>query len=55
MFGATAYSENVNEARLNSIVPGKNATWIAEQAGFKVADDVQILVAKLRKSVLTNQ
>ena len=49
MFGATAYSENVNEARLNSIVPGKNATWIAEQAGFKVADDVQILVCEVKE------
>ena len=49
MFGATAYSENVNEARLNSIVPGKNATWIAEQAGFKVPDDVQILVCEVKE------
>ena len=36
MFGAAAYSDNVNAAKLNPNVVGKPATWIAEQAGIKV-------------------
>lgn len=46
MFGAVAYSENVNAAKLNPNVVGKPATWIAEQAGFKVPEDTQIICAE---------
>ncbi|WP_285959805.1 bifunctional acetaldehyde-CoA/alcohol dehydrogenase [Thomasclavelia spiroformis] len=43
MFGAAAYSDNVNAAKLNPNVVGKPATWIAEQAGIKVPEDTQII------------
>lgn len=46
MFGCTAYSEKVNEVRLNPAVVGKPATWIAEQAGFSVPEDTQIICAE---------
>ena len=46
MFGASAYSDNVNAAKLNPNVVGKPATWIAEQAGFKVPEDTQIICAE---------
>ena len=40
MFGCTSYTDKVNEAKLNPNVVGKDATWIAEQAGFKVPEAV---------------
>lgn len=43
MFGCVAYGEGVNEAHLNAAVVGKPVTWIAEQAGFVVPDDTQII------------
>ena len=46
MFGAAAYSDNVNVAKLNPNVVGKPATWIAEQAGIKVPEDTQIICAE---------
>ena len=46
MFGCTAYSDKVNEARLNPAIVGKPATWIAEQAGFIVPEDTQIICAE---------
>lgn len=46
MFGCTAYSDKVNEARLNPAVVGKPVTWIAEQAGFEVPQDTQIICAE---------
>ena len=46
MFGAAAYSDNVNAAKLNPNVVGKPATWIAEQAGIKVPEDTQIICAE---------
>ena len=46
MFGCTAYSDKVNEARLNPAVVGKPVTWIAEQAGFVVPEDTQIICAE---------
>ncbi|WP_346698725.1 bifunctional acetaldehyde-CoA/alcohol dehydrogenase [Thomasclavelia spiroformis] len=46
MFGAAAYSNNVNAAKLNPNVVGKPATWIAEQAGIKVPEDTQIICAE---------
>ena len=46
MFGYEAYSEGVENAKLNGKVAGKPATWIAAQAGFTVPDDIQMLVAE---------
>ena len=46
MFGAAAYSDNVNAAKLNPNVVGKPATWIAEQAGIKVPEGTQIICAE---------
>ena len=49
MFGCAAYTDKVNEAKLNPNVVGKPASWIAEQAGFKVAEDTQILCAECKE------
>ncbi len=49
MFGCAAYTDKVNEAKLNPNVVGKDATWIAEQAGFKVPADTQILCAECKE------
>ena len=49
MFGYTAHSKGVENAKLNSAVAGKPAAWIAEQAGFKVDPQTSILVAELEK------
>lgn len=43
MFGCVAYSDEVNQAHLNPAVVGKPVTWIAEQAGFNVPEDTQII------------
>ncbi|MFQ6793577.1 MAG: bifunctional acetaldehyde-CoA/alcohol dehydrogenase [Thomasclavelia sp.] len=47
MFGYSAREKGVENAKLNSNVAGKPATWIAEQAGFKVPADTQILCAEI--------
>lgn len=49
MFGAEAYSENVANARLNGAVAGKDATWIAAQAGFTVPEDAQMIVVECKE------
>ena len=49
MFNAVAYTDEVNAAKLNPNVVGKPATWIAEQAGFKVPDDTQIICAECKE------
>ncbi|MEE3309469.1 bifunctional acetaldehyde-CoA/alcohol dehydrogenase [Sharpea azabuensis] len=49
MFGAEAYSENVANARLNGAVAGKDATWIAAQAGFTVPEDTQMIVVECKE------
>ena len=49
LFGVTAYSENVNEAKLNPDVVGKSPIWIAEQAGFKVAPETSILMCECKE------
>ena len=49
MFGTAAYTDKVNEAKLNPNVVGKPATWIAEQAGFKVPEDTQIICAECKE------
>ncbi|WP_028125434.1 bifunctional acetaldehyde-CoA/alcohol dehydrogenase [Eremococcus coleocola] len=47
MFGAKAKSKNCGEAKLNSDVVGKPATWIAKEAGFTVPEDTNILAAEV--------
>ena len=49
MFGVKGYSKEVNNARLNSVMVGKSATWIAEQAGFSVPEKTVILVAECKE------
>ena len=49
MFGHQAYSESVEQAKLNSAVVGKPATWIAEQAGIEVPEDTQIICAECQE------
>ena len=49
MFGAEAYSENVANARLNGAVAGKDATWIAAQAGFTIPEDTQMIVVECKE------
>ncbi len=48
-FGVKAYSDNVSEAKLNTEVVGRPATWIAEQAGFTVPPDTVILAARVEE------
>ncbi len=45
LFGVKVNSTNCANAKLNAAVVGKPATWIAEQAGFKVPEKTNILVA----------
>ncbi|WEM63329.1 bifunctional acetaldehyde-CoA/alcohol dehydrogenase [Streptococcus parauberis] len=45
-FGAKANSKNCAGAKLNADIVGKPATWIAEQAGFKVPEGTNILAAE---------
>lgn len=49
MFGYTAHSKGVENAKLNGAVAGKPAAWIAEQAGIKVDPQTSILIAELEK------
>lgn len=49
MFGVEGYSKNVDEARLNPDVVGKDASWIAKQAGFEIADDIQVIIAECKE------
>ncbi len=46
-FGVKANSENCSGAKLNADIVGKPATWIAEQAGFSVPADTNILAAEV--------
>ncbi|MBF0752319.1 MULTISPECIES: bifunctional acetaldehyde-CoA/alcohol dehydrogenase [unclassified Pasteurella] len=49
MFGVKAESKNCAGAKLNANVVGKPATWIAEQAGFKVPPRTNILLAECKE------
>lgn len=49
MFGTTAYSKTILEARLNPDVVGKSPLWIAEQAGFSVPNDTSILMVECQE------
>lgn len=46
LFGVTAFSKDVNNAKLNPAVVGRSAAWIAEQAGFKVDSKTSILAVE---------
>lgn len=46
-FGAKAHSKNCSEAKLNSDIVGRSASWIAEQAGFTVPAGTNILAAEV--------
>ena len=48
-FGAKANSKNCAGAKLNPDIVGKPATWIAEQAGFSVPEDTNILAAECKE------
>lgn len=46
MFGVTAHSDAVNNAKLNPVIVGKSAAWIASQAGFEVHPRTSIIIAE---------
>lgn len=46
-FGAKANSKNCSEAKLNSDIVGRSASWISEQAGFTVPEGTNILAAEV--------
>jgi acetaldehyde dehydrogenase/alcohol dehydrogenase len=47
IFGVKAEGANCGEAKLNAAVVGQSAVWIAEQAGFSVPDDTNIILAEV--------
>lgn len=49
IFGAKANSQNCALAKLNAAVVGKPAHWIAEQAGFSVPKNTNILLAECKE------
>ncbi len=48
-FGYEAYSEGVENAKLNAAIVGQSAKWIAEQAGIKVPDNTVILAVPCKE------
>jgi len=46
MFGYATNEENVEMAKLNPVVVGKKASWIAHEAGFEVPEDTAILAVE---------
>lgn len=44
-FGVEGYTDAVDDAKLNPTIVGKDASWIAEQAGFTVPKETNILIA----------
>ncbi len=49
IFGVKANSTNCASAKLNAAVVGKPAAWIAEQAGFSVPANTNILLAECKE------
>ena len=49
MFGAQAYTDQVDQAKLNAQIVGMSAEWIAKQAGFKVPEGTVILAAEVKE------
>ena len=48
-FGYEAYSDGVENAKLNPNIVGQSAKWIAEQAGFEVPANTVILAVPCKK------
>lgn len=48
MFGYAQGDKDVELARLNGDVVGKKASWIAEQAGFKIPEDTPIIAVECK-------
>ncbi|MCQ9209783.1 bifunctional acetaldehyde-CoA/alcohol dehydrogenase [Granulicatella seriolae] len=48
-FGVKANGKDCSGAKLNANIVGKPATWIAEQAGFSVPEDTNILAAECKE------
>ena len=49
MFGVTAFSKNVKEAKLNPNIVGKTAAWIAEQAGFEINPRTSLILVECKE------
>ncbi len=49
MFGVTAFSKNVKEAKLNPNIVGKPAAWIAEQAGFEINPRTSLILVECKE------
>lgn len=49
MFSTTSGSKDVESAKLNPDVVGKSAYWIAEQAGFSIPKDTNIIWAECKE------
>jgi len=49
MFGYAYKEQGAENAKLNPIVVGKPAYWIAEQAGFKIPNDTSIIAVECKE------
>ena len=49
MFGTTAYSDTVDQAKLYAPLVGQTAHWIAKSAGFEVPETTSILIAECKE------
>ena len=49
MFGVTGYTDEAKNAKLNPVLVGKTAKWIAEQAGFSIPENTVILGVNCKK------
>ncbi|MBP3399202.1 MAG: bifunctional acetaldehyde-CoA/alcohol dehydrogenase [Erysipelotrichaceae bacterium] len=49
MFGVKANSKDVNSAKLNPVIVGKSAAWIASQAGFEVHPRTSIIIVECKE------
>ncbi|MDY5853841.1 MAG: aldehyde dehydrogenase family protein, partial [Bacilli bacterium] len=48
MFGVTSDDKDQSSAKLNPDIVGKKASWIAEQAGFKINEDTCIIAVECK-------
>ena len=49
MFGTTAYSDTIDQAKLNAPLVGQSAYWIAKEAGFDVPEKTSIIIAECKE------
>ena len=49
LFGVTAYSSNVDDARLNAKAPGMSPQWFGEQAGIHIPEDCSIICCECKE------